>query len=240
MLFFATDNCLSAQNPANSANPYDYAGEIHNEALDYFFENSEDLTNATAAEIRTLMQAFMDSKNYEVNVSSYFSSEEIKSKLTDFFSSESKSDYLLQNGVINNSVKTYMDNIDNALQSSANQTAFYNSMITIENSILNDGELSESHKQILLSSASVIRFSTNYWSDGNGSQVQALRIRWKNVGDADYSGAWGGFLGGMIIGGSISFGTLSVPTAVVTTITGAAMNSAANIGAQALHWWLNY
>ena len=196
---------------ANSKNPYDSAGKIHNDVVTEFLTKygSQNLSTSKTIE---LTNAICDSRGMEgPRLTEMQFNAGMKDIKNNFKETVSKSS-LSSNGKIE--LQRLFDYMVNGgfkggitIQES---TAF---ILNFEDQILANKSLTQSDKKFILESSSVARYSTSMWNniESKSSESQKPRwIRWLIVAAADVAG---GVAGG---------GAFSVPlgaAASTTTIT---------------------
>ena len=201
---------MTAQNPANNNNPYDYAGRIHNEILN---------------------EVLMEYDTSEINVDNICNIVESKTKknkeLIDLQATDVNCD-LLQDGV-DDYTKQFV-NVINSSQLSEDgkmkakevvnymfEKAFsdveisysdlYNHYIDLERQIMNNTRLNDFDKKSLLEGCSIARYSAYFWKNTNlnksrkSDKPQRGFWGWLAIGAADVGG---GLLGGISTGISAS------------------------------------
>jgi hypothetical protein len=245
---------LLAKGQANSLNQYDYIGSNHNSLMNSFF------SEYTQSRVQNENLSFDGVINYIADNSGINEDGFVNSILTHSVYQSIRntklvnlSDKLLQMNVISQKYGTYIHSINSAIENELllGNASFYNRIISLENDVSSDDQLSDEEKGIFLAVASTARYSAEYWmanydiissnygsivSGKNGKSVKLPR--WlKDLIGADVSGAVGGGAIGAMIGGTATLGTLTLPSWAVGAITGGVGNSITS-GVQSLWNWL--
>jgi hypothetical protein len=238
--FSLSTKAQSPEPPVTGNNPYDYVGSYHNMLLDSFF------TEYNEVRARNEKLSADDLKNYiiqKANINPASIVDEIFShtifqntQTTTFTELPNK---LEQMHVISVKCGEYLRSLDASIENDLETSydAFNNSAIQLENGILQDKQLTESEKGILLSSAATARYSAYFWKEvaesmdtkEKGGNVPARLPAWlRSILRADASGAASGAVVGAIVGGTATLGTLTVPGWIVGGLTAGAGSSVTN------------
>jgi len=144
----------------NGENQFDSAGFYHNEGLDYALENLE-LPIASGDDIIANVDAYFQIKGFS-GMSDFLSSSSNRILAYEFENASDLSAVFSEKGM---SIQfcSYYSAIDRALEDASSPEDFYSAMISLESEI-NSSSIEDEEKQILLSSASVYRYSVAYWS----------------------------------------------------------------------------
>lgn len=199
---------ITAQNPANNDNPYDYAGRLHNVILDDILKdyNKSDLNINNICDI-------VESKT------------KANTELIDLGATDVDCDLLSQG------VEDYTNQFSNLIESSRlsdrgkykakmvidfmfdsafsdkeiSYQELYNFYVNLENDIMNDDKLNNFDKKSLLEGCSIARYSGIFWRNYNESAKSNDPKRgfwgWLAIGAADVGG---GLLAGISTGISAS------------------------------------
>lgn len=163
------DFVIPLESPSNPENPYDYVGEIHNDALDYF-ESMIDIVLLHNDDLATLEEIMQDSlldflRNHPETAPGTYDGFEFGILSQDFhleiiidssFESNGAKDYVL------NSVEFAKQNVPS---SSADVNAFMEASKIVVSQIIGDSSISSNDRQVLLESYSVLTYSLYYWAD---------------------------------------------------------------------------
>jgi hypothetical protein len=160
------------KSPANSLNPFDDVGIIHNQGLDYFMKNFSD-RKMTVREIvketdKYLLTNTLFSKNMKIGSSNgtlstdpEMVSEVLADKDNNFKSVISKaecSDYAKSK--LTHFFSLILSEKDNE---NADYNLMYGKIIDFEKTIIDDKSLNENDKKVVLMSSSIGRHSLYYW-----------------------------------------------------------------------------
>lgn len=240
---------------SNTNNPYDYIGEQHNQALDYFINNigNNFSPNMDKMDIVNSMDAFLKETSPNSTYTEFYLDNE--SFFADYHSAENKTAFFLSRGLINSLQASYLDTLDEIRFDDTFEylsIAYINKVISdtkiLEGNILEDSNFSDVEKRILLIATSVQRYSIIYW----GNQVVDVNNPWgldKNnvslksnidIGGSDVKGAVSGGLVGAVTGASVSFGTLTLPGWATGAILGGGGMSVGEAARGLWHWIWGY
>ena len=193
-----------AQMPANINNPYDAAGEMHNDMFNYVRENVP--SPVTYKSIIRLEDQYLAENKSSFTASSIAFSKEYQDFMAAFESSPDKAGFLVTEAGYSSEGAAYFQKMMTAL----NQTdydALYHSMVSLEEMILQDKSLAESESQQLLVACAVGRHSAYNWIYYTSGSMTEKKNGWT----ADASGALAGGLVGAVIGGTVTLGAATVP-----------------------------
>ncbi len=148
--------------PANPINPYDSVGRMHNAGLDYISRMILRTGDATAGAINRYISLFCrDSLHIVMPVISPAPHLLIRQGSPDELNKAiGQLPYSL-------SVKSYLNRLVDLAKDSTgtwNYAAFKKQVMNLENKVLTDRALAIDQQRILLSAASVARYSAAYWS----------------------------------------------------------------------------
>lgn len=228
---------------ANSNNPFDYYGYLHNDILDYFITTQPVLNSAN--DVSVTINNYYQSKGWNYNATSFFSN--CSSYRTSFENASTICDVFTANN-FSGLYCSYYNSLNSLLDNVSDYTTFKQNIISLEGQISGNTQLSQTEKEILLTCASIERYSSYYWSinsninnwlilrGGNTSQYRSS-WSWGSLGKADLKGAIEGGVAGAIIGGSSSLGTLTVPSWVAGAVSWGGACSASNAIGQLTGWW---
>jgi hypothetical protein len=156
---FNRDECK----PEFDENPYDLAGAIHNEGLNYIAENS----NGQGLSVSLVVQLNEDFSNkmYPDLKANIMTEEEVKMIVSEAFLGNMGN--LIQNYETSQVVKDQFSKLFNLIESSSSIGTYCEvkeRIVNFEKLILDNKELSETEKSQILAAASIARYSTWYWS----------------------------------------------------------------------------
>jgi len=223
-LFTSTDENPALKEvafPANPMNPYDIAGQIHNQAMD-----------TISADVDFIKNSLLNRDDVNDKVSQYLRQYENCIIPNSFFSIKNNDEYLSIIDSKNLSLllttkyrwstkaTKYASELFVILQTQNDEYKICDAIIQMENNILKDNFLSQQEKDILLTTASVSRYSVHWWTTQYTGPLSK-----PNGWSADAKGAIAGGLTGAIIGGSVTVGAGTVPGWVAGAISGGLSNS---------------
>lgn len=209
----------------NPANVYDNVGNQHNQGVASVLPTVNFSSSNLDSVVLVKVKAYVVTIGYSSDSMQTFYNKAVQlgyfpfSKIQELDSLGNK---LTSNRLLSSYGNTYVQQMFGALTqylntdsiTSANYNLFANKLISIETSIKNDTRISSYEKQVLLSGASVGRYSAAYWGNqfqGGSSAVVVSPMlfqkwkRWLRVVMSDIGGAIVGISGGPwgIIGGCI-------------------------------------
>jgi hypothetical protein len=152
--------------PSNPNNPYDYVGQDHNDGLDYALANLQ-VPVGSADDIISDIQGYFSSISSSFSVSAFLdSSQQLAADL------ENASDFcnIFSGKGFSNQFCNYYNVINGLLEAASTPEDFYSSMRSLEEEI-NASSIDATEKGILLSSASVYRYSAYYWSTSTSTNA---------------------------------------------------------------------
>lgn len=199
---------ITAQNPANNDNPYDYAGRLHNDILsdilaeykksDININNVCDIVESKTKTNRELID--LGATNVDCDL--------LSQGIEDYTNQFSN---LIETSKLSSSGKLKARIIINFMFDSAfsdkeiSYQKLYNFYVSLENDIMNNNNLNDFDKKSLLEGCSIARYSTHYWKNNNESAKSSDPKRgfwgWLAIGAADVGG---GLLAGISTGISAS------------------------------------
>jgi hypothetical protein len=154
-----------AQNltPENPENSYDLAGKLHNDILDIYLNGTNQYN--TIAEINQQIEAISDENsslillNFETNQpANLVEMQEIVDN------PQAKLDEIISNSTMTSAAKISLSNFMNdvLLWENNSYEDIYQSIVSYEQSVMNDALFSSEDKRIILTSSSIIRYSLYY------------------------------------------------------------------------------
>jgi len=156
---------------ANPLNPYDNAGVLHNQGIEYLLNNRSYFgtnVDSMCLDIVNVIGDFFENENplnvnnpetyYRDSISHLLFNKRAMS-LTALYSSQGYSSYSIN---LNDSIFTVIGDLAN---NTTNLAYFIAEVKVIEHLLLNDNNLNSSEKEWLLSQTSILRYSTALWKD---------------------------------------------------------------------------
>lgn len=145
----------------------EHFGVFHNEALDYFATNPN-FPDITDSDILDMGNAYAESAFEDFDANNFLDSTAIDYNLNPFQSISSSANEAYNNSVISsNALNHFMTLEDKIYEYSA--TLQFNNLIsylyTYEDAIYNDNNLTNTEKDLLISSSIITRYSTIYWTN---------------------------------------------------------------------------
>lgn len=247
--------------PSNPSNPYDYAGQDHNNALDYALGNLN-LPLSSGEDIVNIIQGYFSTLNSTYTMDIFMDS--TKNLAREFYNTQNITDVFTEKGY-SSAFASYYNSMETLLDNALSPDEFYTSMISLEAQI-SSSSLNSNEKQALLIAASVFRFSVSYWSSSEktsawetklsptvASNFAHMNLRggpnsdmvmptyfffsWKNLGKADGKGAIEGAVAGAIGGAWIAGPPGGLVGAVAGGVAWGAGCSVSNVIGQLTGWW---
>ncbi len=147
----------------NPDNPYEFAGEQHNAALDALAA-SPDFENLSSEQAYEIMgQSVRNASGLDLNIP--YAEAEAAMEMVDANNPvESIASLGVESGELSESGAARMHEMKAILLDSPNPIAFGHSMLEFEASVMADNSLTERDHIILLGGAAVARYSAAYWS----------------------------------------------------------------------------
>lgn len=216
----------------NSNNLYDYEGSYHNKGVASILPtvnfSSSNLDSVVLQKVKTFVVTLgynSDSAQQFYNIATaqglfpYSHIQELDSLGNTLQLKGKLSSY--GNTYVQQIYSNLLNNLNTDSMNASNYNAFANSMLSTETSIKNDSRLSAYEKQVLLSAASIGRYSASYWANylNNAALSQALAVhpfllqklkRWIRVVMCDIGG---GVIG--IVAGPVGIVTGAVGSSII-------------------------
>ena len=209
---------LYAQMPANSNNPYDAAGELHNEIFNYAKDKLN--SKSTGSDITRLIFDYYRETGRKDLPSSVIMDPECLAFIIDFNEAKDKQAFLLSQGNMSPEAITYYVLLLEALLN-VDFDDLYNRLTLVEASIQSDKILEQREKAILLLVAAVGRYSAYNWIENTSFSSTEKKNGWL----ADCTGALaGGLFGGAAVG-TVTFGAGTLPGWVIGAVGHGAASS---------------
>lgn len=147
--------------PENTNNAYDYSGQIHNAALDYFLSITPSLNSHS--DVASNIYSFYQSKSWVYRADSFFLYAENSGLRTAILGASDRCTVYSTNGFSSEFCSFGNTLIGYLNDASADYSTIYSNIVYTEGQITNSTTLTSAEKQILLSAASVARYSGFYW-----------------------------------------------------------------------------
>jgi len=138
---------------------YDYAGQYHNDALDYALANLQ-LPISSGSDIIDIVQDYFTSISSGFSASSFLS---YHTQLASDFENASNICTVFSQLGLSSQFCTYYNSINSTLDNASSPSSFNSSLLSLEATI-NASGISDVEKQILLATSAVYRYSASYWS----------------------------------------------------------------------------
>ncbi|WP_293891492.1 hypothetical protein [Flavobacterium sp.] len=188
-------NLSFGQSAANSKNEFDYVGKLHNEILSQLIKNNK-VSEMSISEIsKKVKEIALSNQNYldKFKGVGYYelTDEDIKKGIADY---PNKFASITDNAKISSGAKETLTKLivylfDNGEKLDSKE--LYNFIISFENEV-NNSELKDDEKGLILSTTSIVRYSNFYWTNQQTLTNTQSRF-WHWFGDAI-----GGLAGGLI------------------------------------------
>jgi len=215
MALVITSLSVCAQQPANSRNPFDNAGRIHNQLVEEYLRRypsghqgiNEAATAMQAiannnAEYRGLNESPIDARAIEAgapDIKNNFRNVVNKVKV----SASAKTE-----------IQSLIDHMFTIADGTSGQAEFHRYVLAYEDRVLANRTFSEQDKKVILSVSSVARYSTSLWSRTLPATQAAQSRRWFHwviIGAADAVGT--------LAGGGVNVGTGAAASGAAYTMT---------------------
>lgn len=147
--------------PENSSNAYDYVGQYHNDILNYILANEQTPSSMNA--VSTAVYNFYQSKSWLYRADSFFLYADNSGLRSSFNSATDITTVCTTNGfssTFNSFVTTLLGYLDD---DNVDYQTLHDNLVYTEGQISSNSYLTSTEKQILLSAASVGRYSSFYW-----------------------------------------------------------------------------
>ena len=158
--------------PANSNNPYDSAGILHNNGLDYVIERRESIPPCDTNEYKVVLDSLLSAYNTSIQSTapSYINTNDPTTLQNDFWNStrflgpSGTMDYYSVPTAVKNPVLDILNIVKLSLNNYSSQQVV-DSIKNYETTIINNLNLTTLQKKKILVAASVARYSFVYWTD---------------------------------------------------------------------------
>ena len=189
-------------NPSNKNNPYDFVGYYHNDLLDHLHKNIQEDDNFLTNNIKIYNLAL----EYIVLNQSIINDFDASANCTGSIDVKEGNNFKMainSDAVVTNIEAVQALLFDNRGQNSNNKQSAIDNVISYENSVVVNTNLTRLEKQQILQQSAVLKYSTVYWDEFNGSSSNNIDKDTKVI-LMDAAGAIGGLIAGPI--GSILMG----------------------------------
>jgi hypothetical protein len=178
-----TARLVQSQTPENSANIYDFAGQIHNEILDVYLTGN--YQNYTIAQISQQIELIAAQNNNltSLNVGANLPANTIL--IQEIINNpQTKLDQIIANSAMTlaakNSLSSFM--FDMPLWQNLSYEEIYEYIIAYESTVITNPAFTSEDKRIILTTSSIVRYSTYYdlerkdkdWDGSTGHRVGAI------------------------------------------------------------------
>ena len=206
------------QMPYNGSNPYDQAGELHNDIVNYVKDNPpKTISNKSIAQAE---DEYLMEIHSSASASEFVLSQDYVNFSRGFKSSADKEQFLMDEGGFTPNGARYYSQMIKGLAHFDYET-LYNTLVSLEDEIADDKSLNGSEKRVLLAACSIGRHSANNWmSNTSGTSTEQ-----KEVWTEDAIGAVKGGIIGALDGGIITLGAAIIPGWLGGAVIGAAKAS---------------
>lgn len=216
-------NLRESKSVANPENAYDMIGQIHNRAMDVITLDSDliqasELNSINFNDVNFKVDKYLQESEQCVLPDRLFSPE--LSELYQTILTSNNLPKLLKDYGWSRVGVRYSTQLFNILDSSEDQKLLYEGIVKLEHEIIIDRTLPDTERDILLSTASISRYSIDWWTNTYNGQLEKPN-GWK----ADAAGALAGGIAGAIVGGTVTVGLATVPGWVAGAIGGGISNS---------------
>lgn len=148
--------------PSNSSNPYDVAGQLHNELLEVY--SSKDYSPATVTETAKRVMEIANSNSLFMSFGStyVFNAHERVSYVIANSSScfPSVLDVSLSNSSARKSLATFSYSLGSLCNEEDDYSVIYEFIVSYESMVLKDITMNEKDKQVILTTTSIARYAT--------------------------------------------------------------------------------
>lgn len=216
MALVITSLSVYAQQPANSRNPYDNAGRIHNQLVEEYLRRHpsghpgiNDVAAAMQAiannnaEYRSLNETPINARAIETGAP------DIKNNFRNVVSSVKVA------ASAKTEIQSLIDHMFTIADGTSGYAEFHRYILAYEDRVLANRTFSEQDKKVILSVSSVARYSTSLWSRTLPATQEAAQSRrwfhWVIIGAADAIGT--------VAGGGVNVGTGAAASGAAYTMT---------------------
>jgi hypothetical protein len=231
---------------ANKANPYDFVGQLHNQALSQF---QQEYSKARLESERTKIEDVFNYTSDKLQISdkdaiTYGLKNSLYPELLHKSLRETTS-ILNSNGRINSTTASYLNRVDDAIELYFDEdlSVLQGQLVKIETEVLNIPRMPEKDKGVILAAISTARYSAAYWKNNpmikpasGHAMAKSACCNGKGIVKADVSGAIGGAVAGAITGAVVVPVVGSVPGWVAGGVVGGVGSSVAEVVNQLWDW----
>lgn len=217
MALVITSLSVYAQQPANSRNPFDNAGRIHNQLVEEYlrrFPSGHQGINEVATAMQTIAN---NNADYRGLGESPIDARAIEAGAADITNNFRK---VVSNAKVSAAAKTeiqsLLDHMFTVADGTSGYAEFHRYVLAYEDRAIANRALSEQDKKVVLSLSSVARYSTSLWNRvvPTTQQESTQRRRWYHwaiIGVADVAGT--------LAGGGVNVGTGAAASGGAYTMT---------------------
>lgn len=193
---------LNMNAQANTNNPYDYVGKMHNEiVLDFLRINTSN--NMSINDILTKVKPVVLANSiYKAKYSKTYyglTEEQVRQNMPDVVNNF-KNTINTQNLTTN--TKNYLNELLGFIVSTSSNSKIYSDIVSFENRV-SSSKISQKEKELVLGCSSIGRYSSNLWLIQNPTPNSNSNKFWTILGDIIGAGlGWSGGLAGIVACGS--------------------------------------